>query len=71
MKTYCLVCKKDTENKYEKVIKTKNCRLMLLPKCSICRNKKTRFVTEEEGYGLLSLSKIPGLNIWFSITLNQ
>ena len=29
MLTYCLVCKKNTENKDAKLIKTKNVRLML------------------------------------------
>ena len=29
MKTYCIVCKKDTENKNPKVFQTKNGRLML------------------------------------------
>ena len=40
--------------------------------CSICGNKKSRFVKEEETKGILSslgirtpLSKIPGLNILF------
>ena len=40
MKTYCLVCKKNTDNADSKMIKTKNDRLMLLSKCSICGNKK-------------------------------
>ena len=30
MKTYCIVCKKDTENKKLKVFKTKNGGLMLM-----------------------------------------
>ena len=34
MKTYCIVCKKDTENKNSKVFKTKNGRM-------ICNNKKS------------------------------
>ena len=29
MKTYCIVCKKDTENKNPNVFKTKNERLLL------------------------------------------
>ena len=40
--------------------------------CSICGNKKSRFVKEQEAKGILSslgirtpLSKIPGLNILF------
>ena len=66
------MCKKDTENKDPKVMKTKTSRLMLLSKCFVCGNKNTRFISEEEGPGVLSslgiktpLSKIPGLNILF------
>ena len=72
MKTYCIASKKDTENKNLKVFKTKNGRLMLKSICSVCGNKKSRFVSKNEGSGLLSsleiktpLSKIPGLNILF------
>ena len=39
MKTYCIVCKKDTENKNPKVFKTKNERLILNSTCSECNNK--------------------------------
>ena len=72
MKTYCIVCKKDTENKNPKVFKAKNERLILKLVCSVCNNKKSRFISKNEGSGLLSslgiktpLSKIPGLNIPF------
>ena len=53
------------------MVKAKNDRLMLLSKCSICGNKKSRFIKEQEAKGLLSslalktpLSNIPGLNIF-------
>ena len=72
MKTYCIVCKKDTENKNPKVFKKKNKRIILKSICSGCNNKKSRFINKNEGSGLLSslgirtpLSKIPGLNILF------
>ena len=72
MKTYCLVCKKNTDNINSKMVKTKNNRLMLLSPCSACRNKKSRFIKEQEAKGVLSslgirtpLSNIPGLNILF------
>ena len=68
----CTVCKKDTENRNPKVFKTKNGRLILKPTCSECNNKKSRFISKNEGSGLLSslgietpLSKIPLLNILF------
>ena len=46
MNTYCLSCKKDTKNIDPKVIKTKNNGKMMLPRCSICNNKKSTFVSE-------------------------
>ena len=54
MKTYCLVCRKNTENKDAEVIKTKNGRLQMRSYCSICGNKKTRFVKKQEAKGILS-----------------
>ena len=66
MKTYCLKCKKDTDNIDPKMFKTKNNRLIMQSKCSVCKNKKLRFVKEQEAKVLLSnsgirtpLSKIP------------
>ena len=35
MKTYCVVCKKDTENDNTKVFKTMNGRIILKSTCSI------------------------------------
>ena len=72
MKTYCLKCKKDTENIDSKMFKTKNNRLIMQSKCSDCKNEKSRFVKEQEAKGLLNnlgvktpLSKIPLLNVLF------
>ena len=72
MLTYCLVYKKNTKNMDTRIIKTKNGRLMLLSKCAVCGNKKSRFVKEQEAKGLLSnlrirtpLSKIPLINVLF------
>ena len=73
--TYCLSCKKDTKNIDPKVVKTKNNRLMMLSKCSVCNNKKFRFIKEQQAKGLLSnlgirtpLSQIPLLNVLFQFT---
>ena len=44
MKTYCLVCKKDTESKNPKVFKMKNERLILNSVCSVCNKTKSRFI---------------------------
>ena len=72
MNTYCLKCKKDTANIDPKMVKTKNNRLLMQSKCSVCRTKKSRFVKEQDAKGLLSnlgikapLSKIPLLNVLF------
>ena len=35
MKSYCLKCRKNTENINSKVLKTSNNRAMVLPECAI------------------------------------
>ena len=75
MKTYCVKCRKDTENIDPKIVRTKRLdqiRLIMQSKCFVCGIKKSRFVKEQEAKGLLSnlgvktpLSKIPLLNILF------
>ena len=72
MKTYCVKCRKDTENIGPKMVRTKNNRLTMQSKCSVCKIKKSRFVKEQEAKDLLSnlgiktpLTKIPLLNVLF------
>ena len=72
MKTYCVKCKKDTENIDSKMFRPKNNRLIIQSKCPVCGIKKSRFVKEQEARGLLHnlgirtpLSKIPLLNVLF------
>ena len=72
MKTYCLKCKTNTDNIDPKMYRTKNNRLLMRSKCSVCKTKKPRFVKEQEAKALLSqlgiktpLSKIPLLNVFF------
>ena len=72
MKTYCLKCRKDTNNINPKIFKTKNNRLLMQSKCSDCKNKKSRFGKGQDGKALLSnlginttFSKIPLLNLLF------
>ena len=50
MKTYCLVCKKLTDNNNIEKVKN-NKRLMMKSNCLICGNKKSRFILQ--GSGLL------------------
>ena len=40
MKSYCLKCRKDTENINPRVSNTSNGRKTILSKCAICGNKK-------------------------------
>ena len=49
--TYCLSCKKDTKNIDPRIVKTKNNKRVMSSKCSICNNKKSRFISQ--GSGLL------------------
>ena len=48
MKTYCVKCRKKTENLNPKIFKTKNRRLIMESKRPEWRNKKSRFVKEQE-----------------------
>ena len=54
MVSYCLKCRKNTESKTPKVVKTKNGRIILLSKCEVCDSKKSKFIKEQGGSGLLS-----------------
>ena len=66
MKSYCLKCRKDTENIDPKVSKTSNNKTTMLSNCAICGSKKWRFIKNQETKGLLGklgirtpLSKVP------------
>ena len=54
MKTYCVNCRKNTENFNSNIFKTKNGRLIMQSNCTDCGIKKSRFVKEQEAKGLLS-----------------
>ena len=66
MLTYCLKCKRCTNDIDAKTLKTKNGRLILSSKYAVCGSKKSRFMKEQEAEGLLGnlgiktpLNKIP------------
>ena len=66
MKSYCLKCRRNTENTNPRVSKASNGKTMLLSRCAICGSKKSRFIKNQEAKGLLSnlgirtpLSKVP------------
>ena len=46
------------ESKNPKIVKTKNERIMLLSKFSMCDSKKLRFTKEQDASGLLSSLRI-------------
>ena len=55
-------CRKNTESKTPEVVKTKNGRIMLLLKCSVCNSKKLKILKEQEARGLLSSLGIRALS---------
>ena len=72
METYCVRCRRKTENSNSKIFKINNGRLIMQSKCSDCGFKKSRSVKKQEAKGLRSnlgikthLSKIPLLNLLF------
>ena len=65
MESYCLKCRKDTENISPRVSNTSNGR-KTISKCATCGSKKSKFIKNQEAKGLLSnlgvrtlLSEIP------------
>ena len=78
MKTYCLKCRKYTENINPRVSNTSNGRTVILSKCTVCGSKKSRFIEDQEAKVLSSnlgvgtpLSKVPILgNICSECMLN-
>ena len=68
MLSYCLKCRRNTENINSKVSKTTNGKAMILSTCAICGSKKSKFIKQQEARALLSylglkipLNKIPVL----------
>ena len=51
MLSYCSKCRKYTESKYPKAVRTKNERMSLLSKCAVCDSQKLKFI---KANGLLS-----------------
>ena len=51
MLSYCLKCRKNTESKNPKVVRTKNGRIMLLSKCEVCDIKRLKFIKNKKLVG--------------------
>ena len=64
MNTYCLKCKKITKDLNSKGFITKNNKYIVKSICSICKSKKSKFISKQQAEGFLSnlFSKIPILN---------
>ena len=58
MLSFCLKCKKNTENKNPKFATTKNRRIILLSKCAVCNSKKWKYIKEQKARELLSSLEI-------------
>ena len=53
MESYCLKCRRNTENIDPKISSTSNGKAMILSNCVICVSKKSRFIKYQEAKGLL------------------
>ena len=72
MNSYCVKYRKDTENIDPKMLRAKNNRLIIQSKCLVCEIKKSIFIKNQQGKGLLSSlgiktasCKVPFLNTLF------
>ena len=72
LETYCLACRKYTENNNPKIVRNRQNRLMIQSNCANCGSKKSRFIKKQQAMGILCnlciktpLSKVPLLNILF------
>ena len=59
MLSYFLKCRKGTESKNPKLVRTKNERIILLSKCIVFNSKNSKFLKEQEAKG--PLSKLMGI----------
>ena len=48
MLSYCLKCRKNTENINPRVSNTSNGKTMILSKCAICDSKSSRFIKKKK-----------------------
>ena len=50
----CLKHRKNTESKNQKVVKTKEGKIVVTSNCAVSDSKKSRFIKEQEAKGILS-----------------
>ena len=65
MLSYYLKCRKNTENKNQKVAKANKERIMLLSKYAVCDREKSRNIKEQEASGLLGNLRLKQLKVKF------
>ena len=53
MNTYCVKCKRDTENLNSETFRTKNNRLIIQSKCSVCGIKKIKICEKTRSKGCI------------------
>ena len=77
MKSFCLKCRKNTENVNPRVSNTSNGRKTISSKCAICGSKKSRFIKDQEPKGLLTnlgvrtpLNKVPIFGSYFVLNMH-
>ena len=70
--TYCLACRKYTENINPKIVRNRQNRLMIQSNCAVCNSKKSRFIKEQKAMRILNnlriktpLSKVALSNVLF------
>ena len=54
IRSYCLKCRKDTENINPRVSNNSNSTSMILSKCAVCGSKKLRFIKHHEAKEVVS-----------------
>ena len=54
MLSYWLKCRKNTESQNPQVVRTKNRRIMVLSKCTVCDSKRNKFIKKQEAIRILS-----------------
>ena len=69
METYCLKCRKYTENINLQVSSTSNGKIMILSRCTICNTKKCRFIKKQEAKRLIS--KLGNTNTRWYFIVNE
>ena len=78
MESYCLKCKKHTENINPQVSSTSNGKIKILSKCATCNSKKSKFINKQEAKRLLStlgirhhLENYQYLLIFYFVCINE